>query len=285
MCFPSTCWNWSEILTQNKSKEQAFRSVFLSKGRLSLGSGGISSMKGEHGSNEWWWGTISMLEITSTRSPLDHDTSWTVLVNRTAPSAPLIFYPLQFIWSSGCTHSPLQKKALSSVSVRRGCFCMACSDDSEREWRIEARQLCSSKRDPPGKGCESMSVGVGTCATLLAYFKVLCPSPLSHWIHVTTPCVKGFFIRFFSQKSSPTCFSPPPLSYSCRRLAEVTAGSCETKQFQCRLWQKTSVFGSPPLLFFLFLSSLSAEAWLIVCGFVSWLHVEGVMYWSQAVFW
>lgn len=148
--FSLSCWNGFEILTQNKSSEQAFRSVFLSRGRPSLGSGGISSMKGEHGSNEWLWGAISMLEIASMPSPLDHDTSWTVLVIRTAPSAPLIFYPLQFIWSSGCTHTVHFKKkkkkikALSSVSVRRGCFCMACSDDSEREWRIEARQLCSS---------------------------------------------------------------------------------------------------------------------------------------------
>lgn len=45
---------------------------------------------------------------------------------------------------------------------------------------------------------------------------------------------------FFFPKSSPTCSSPPPLSYSFRRLADVMAGSCETKQFQCRLWKKVS---------------------------------------------
>ena len=65
-------------------------------------------------------GAISMLEIASTRGLLDHDTSQAVLIIWTAPSAPLIFYPRQFIRSSVCTHSPLQKKAFSSVPACRG---------------------------------------------------------------------------------------------------------------------------------------------------------------------
>lgn len=164
-------------------------------------------MKGEHGSNDCWGGAISMLEIASTQGPLDHDTSGAVLIIWTAPSAPLIFYPQQFIWSSVCTHTVhFRKSFLLGPSVAR-CFCMACSDDSEtgRQWRIEAGQLHSSNGGSPGKGCKSMSVGVGTCAMLLGYFKVLCPSPLSHWIHVTTPgCVKGFF------KSPHPPVPPPP---------------------------------------------------------------------------
>lgn len=151
-----------------------------------------------------------MLEITSTQGLLDHDTSRAVLIIWTAPSAPLIFYPQQFIWSSVCTHTVrFRKSFLLSPSVAR-CFCMACSDDSETEWRIEARQLRSNKRDPPGRGCESMSVGVGTCAMLLGYFKVPCPSPLSHWIHVTTPgCVKGFF-KSPRPRVPPHPHAPPP---------------------------------------------------------------------------
>lgn len=85
---------------------------------LSLGTEGISSMEGEHGSNKWWRGTISMLEITSTQGLLDHDTSQAVLIIWTAPSAPLIFYPEQFIRSSVCTHtlihSPLHQKKKKS---------------------------------------------------------------------------------------------------------------------------------------------------------------------------
>lgn len=90
---------------------------------LSLGTEGISSMEGEHGSNKWWRGTISMLEITPTQGLLDHDTSQAVLIIWTAPSAPLIFYPQQFIGSSLCTHtlihSPLhpKKSFLPSPSV------------------------------------------------------------------------------------------------------------------------------------------------------------------------
>lgn len=50
-----------------------------------------------------------MLEIASTQGLLDHDTSQAVLIIWTAPSAPLIFYPQQFIWSSVCTHTPHKK--------------------------------------------------------------------------------------------------------------------------------------------------------------------------------
>lgn len=111
---------------------------------LSPGTEGISSMEGEHGSNKWWRGTISMLEITPTQGLLDHDTSQAVLIIWTAPSAPLIFYPQQFIGSSVCTHtlihSPLhqKKKAFSPVPVCMvRCFCMAYSDDSEMERQSE----------------------------------------------------------------------------------------------------------------------------------------------------
>lgn len=103
----------------------------------SLGAGGISSMKGEHGSNDCWGGAISMLEIASTQGLLDHDTSGAVLIIWTAPSAPLIFYPRQFIWSSVCTHTVhFRKSFLLPPSVAR-CFCMACSDDSETERQSE----------------------------------------------------------------------------------------------------------------------------------------------------
>lgn len=90
-----------------------------------------------------------MLEIASTQGLLDHDTSQAVLIIWTAPSAPLIFYPHQFIWSSVCTHTVHftgkkkrwggvvggpggEKSSLLSPTVA-GCFCMACSDDSEAE--------------------------------------------------------------------------------------------------------------------------------------------------------
>lgn len=77
---------------------------------------------------------ISMLEIASTQGLLDHDTSQAVLIIWTAPSAPLIFYPRQFIWSSVCTHTvhftrkgrrgkkgkEKERKALSTVPVWRG---------------------------------------------------------------------------------------------------------------------------------------------------------------------
>lgn len=110
---------------------------------LSLGTEGISSMKGEHGSNKWrgrflgvvvvgGGGAISMLEIASTQGLLDHDTSQAVLIIWTAPSAPLIFYPRQFMWSSVCTHTVHftgkkkrwgglgGRKALSSVPLWQG---------------------------------------------------------------------------------------------------------------------------------------------------------------------
>lgn len=73
-------------------------------------------MKREHGSNKWWVGDISMLEIASTQGLLDHDTSQAVLIIWTAPSAPLIFYPQQFIWSSVCTHTAHFTKKLSPQS-------------------------------------------------------------------------------------------------------------------------------------------------------------------------
>ena len=165
-----------------------------------------------------------MLEIASTQGLLDHDTSRAVLVIWTAPSAPLIFYPQQFIWSSVCTHTVHFRKKLSPQSQWGEVLLHGL------QWWFRDRVKDKGKAAPlqqegsPGKGCESMSVGVGTCAMLLGYFKVLCPSPLSHWIHVTTPCVKGFF------KSPRPPFPPsPPLSDSYRRLAEIMADSCETK--------------------------------------------------------
>lgn len=162
-----------------------------------------------------------MLEITSTQGLLDHDTSRAVLIIWTAPSAPLIFYPQQFIWSSVCTHTVrFRKSFLLSPSVAR-CFCMACSDDSETV-KDRGKTAPLQQEGSPGKGCESMSVGVGTCAMLLGYFKVLCPSPLSHWIHVTTPgCVKGFFKSPRPRVPPHPHASPPPhphpLSDSCRQ--------------------------------------------------------------------
>lgn len=96
-------------------------------------------------------GAISMLEIASTRGLLDHDTSQAVLIIWTAPSAPLIFYPRQFIQSSACVFAHTvhftaeeeevagegagaggSKSSLLGPTVA-GCFCMACSDDSEAE--------------------------------------------------------------------------------------------------------------------------------------------------------
>lgn len=168
------------------------------------------------------------------------------------------------------THSPLQKK----LSPQSQCGEVLLHGlqwwfgDRDTEWRIEARQRRSSKGDPPRKGCESVSVGVGTCAMLLCYFKVLCPSPLSHWIHVTTPgCVKGFF-------KSPRPPVPPPspsVSDSCRQLIEIMADSCETKHsFSAVCDIKEGSWFSP-----FFQSSFSFTAWVIVSGSMSWLHVEG----------
>ncbi len=151
---------------------------------------------------------------------------------------------------------------------------MACSDDSETErqsegWRQGGSAL--ARGDPPRKGCESMSVGVGTCAVLLGYFKVLCPSPLSHWIHVTTPgCVKGFF----KSPRPPVPPPPPPLSDSCRRLIEIMADSCETKHSfsavsDIKEGSRFRIFFFPLSLFFFSQSSLSFTGWVIVSSSMS----------------
>lgn len=110
-----------------------------------------------------------------------------------------------------------------------------------------------------------MSVGVGTCAMLLGYFKVLCPFPLSHWIHVTTPgCVKGFFSKVLALVSLL-----PPTIPTVWLMLRLMADSCETVS----QWYK-----GPRFLFLFFFfphSSLSFTAWVIVSGSMSWLHVEG----------
>lgn len=161
---------------------------------------------------------------------------------------------------------------------------MACSDDSERERqrdrvrdRGRAAPLLQGNWGSPGRGRESMSVGVGTCAVLLGYSKVLCPSPLSHWIHVTTPgCVKGIF-------KSPHPPAPPPSSSpassrsdSCRRLIEIMADSCETKHSISAVYDikeaaqfSASPAPSTPYPLFFFPASLSFAAWVIVSGSTS----------------
>lgn len=140
-------------------------------------------MKGEHGRNKWWGGAISMLEIASTQGLLDHDTSQAVLIIWTAPSAPLIFYPHQFIRSSVCTHTAhFTKKALSSVPVWRGASAwLAVMIQRQRDRmkdRGKAVQL-EQRGDLPRKGCESMSVGgwggdMCRAARLLSRVPLLC---------------------------------------------------------------------------------------------------------------
>lgn len=153
-----------------------------------------------------------MLEIASTQGLLDHDTSRAVLVIWTAPSAPLIFYPPQFIWSSVCTHTVhFRKSFLLSPSEAR-CFCMACSDDSETEWSMEARQLCSSKRDPPGRPAKACQWGwehVPCCWITLKYC-------------VPLLCLIGSMSALHVWKGSSKVLAPPPTPPPCNHQHSLT---------------------------------------------------------------
>lgn len=205
-----------------------------------------------------------MLEITSTQGLLDHDTSQAVLIIWTAPSAPLIFYPQQFIRSSVCTHtlihSPLhqkkKKKAFSSVPVCMvRCFCMACSDDSETE-RVKDRGkagrpcmcVCVLNGGAEGSAQERLWGGWGTLGGPLGYFIVSLSSVSLN------PCQHS---RPVNPPPPPPPQPPPPPYLPSPRLTHAADEN--------NGWQTKHSF------------SVAPPPQMIACGVV--------VYWSPTGFW
>lgn len=132
---------------------------------------------------------------------------------------------------------------------------MACSDDSETEWRIEARQLCSSKRDPPGRPAKACRWGwehVPCCWITLKYcVPLLCLIGSMSALHVW----KGS-----SKVLAPPSPQSPAQSDSCRRMTEIMADSCEIKHAFYDI-KKASFF----FFWSSYLSSPAATSFLLLC--------------------
>ena len=121
------------------------------KGNMEVMSRGL----GGGGSHEYAWDSFNTRPLGSwhVASSSYHLDSSICTFNILSPAVHSEF--------SVYTQSTSEKSFLLGPSVPR-CFCMACSDDSEtgrQEWRVEARQLGSSKRGDPPK--EGLHVGGG----------------------------------------------------------------------------------------------------------------------------